>query len=220
MSEATTPDRDPFALTGRQRFWMIAFWASLVLTIVLLAGGFLGVTLGLIEETGGGDLHRDVNFANPKLIGGAVMLVVSWGVELFGVRVAKKRRPITRRMAKKIERLAERSRSQALGGSIESLIVMRTLTPELHGRMWRTQLVVRSIDRAKGVVIVALPALGLKDGRERRFAVVLSKAPAWLATSHASYRLHARVNIGDLEETTGWGYVTDFEPDHVGSTRG
>jgi hypothetical protein len=152
--------------------------------------------------------HRLVPVAMVLFIGAAA-------VDLIVHRPVARRRPLSRRMVQRVERLAEQKRLEVLGKDLETLIIVRTLLPHLAGRMWRTQLVLRCNDPDHSPVIVTIPALATEDGKERRFALVRRKVPSWLLEAEPGYRFHARVDLGSLEDRRGWGYVMDFERDRV-----
>lgn len=210
MSEKT--DAGSATMTGRQRFWLVTYWAGLALVLVLLAAGFAAVTVAAIRHDGW------LDFTDPLMLAGLGCLVASWLIEIVVVGQAKKRRPVTDRMAGKISRLAERRRREVLGKDLEVLIALRALPANLHGRMWRTQIMVQRNCQSDKTITITLPALGTRDGRERRFVLIRDKVPAWLTAAYPGYRFHARVNLPDLEETTGWGYIIDFEPYHAAAT--
>ncbi len=202
----------PFNLTRAQKAWLVAFWAAVALSLSALALGFFGVTWSIIHQLE--TLERGVDFADPWFVAGSVGFMLTGLIDLVVVPRLKAKRPVTRRFAKKIERVAQKQRKKALG-DVEALILTTAPPPNTAGRMWQTPVMVSKNDPTAQVVVVTLPALGGDDrGRARKFAIIRHKAPTWLSAAYPGYRFRARINLPDLEEKTGWGYIMDLEPDH------
>lgn len=214
----THPTDHPLKINWPQRGWLLLFWSTAVGTVALLFAGFSVIVWWLMSFIGTGpEPFNSIDLRDPGFLIGVGLLLGSTVLERLHMGVATRNRPVTRRMLRKIERMAEKRRSEGLGEGVTLLMNVKRIVPELAGRMWRTQLVVCGNHRHYGVIHVTIPALALgENGQPRIFGLRNATAPAWLRNAPQGYRFHARTNLGALEEESpAWGYVMDFESGEV-----